>query len=146
MDFGKVEDIERQGFSGFVAVSLLRESACHQVPEVPGVYLVLHPQSQSPIFLDRSTGGHPAVPIQKFQQAWVTGTIVIYIGKATVLRKRLRSYMRFGEGHPTHHHGGRYIWQLADAEHLLVCWKVLADSELAEVVERQLIQEFKARL
>jgi hypothetical protein len=149
MDFGSVEDIKRQDFSGFVAVSTLRESACHQVPEVPGVYLVLHPQPQPPVFLDYSRGGRfndkdPTVPIQKLQQAWVTGAIVIYIGKATVLQDRLRNYMRFGQGHPAHHHGGRYIWQLAGAEHLLVCWKVLADEKPADV-EGQLIQEFKAR-
>ena len=91
MDFGSIEGIERQGFSGFVAVSLLRELACRQVPEAPGVYLILRLQPQPVIFLDCSTGGHfrgrdPAVPIQELQQVWVTGPIVIYIGKATVLR------------------------------------------------------------
>jgi len=101
MDFGSMEDIEQQGFSGFVAVSVLRESTYRQVPEVPGVYLVIRPQPQPPIFLGHSTGGHfkeraPTVPIQELQQAWVTGSIVIYIGKATVLRRRLRSYVRFG--------------------------------------------------
>jgi hypothetical protein len=107
------------------------------------------PQPQPVIFLDHSTGGHfkgpdPAVPIQELQRAWVTGPIVIYIGKATILRNRLRSYMRFGEGHPTHHHGGRYIWQLADAKHLLVCWKVFTEAKPSDV-ESRLIQEFKAK-
>ena len=149
MDFGSIEGIERQSFSGFVAVSLLRELACRQVPEAPGVYLILRLQPQPVIFLDCSTGGHfrgrdPAVPIQELQQAWVTGPIVIYIGKATVLRDRLRTYMHFGEGHPAPHWGGRYVWQLADAERLLVCWKVLADEKQANV-ESQLIQQFKVR-
>ena len=58
MDFESIEDIEQQGFSRFVAVSVLRESACRQVPEVPGVYLVIRPQPQPPIFLGHSTGGH----------------------------------------------------------------------------------------
>ena len=91
-----------------------------------------------------SEGRDPAVPIQELQQAWVTGPIVIYIGKATVLRDRLRTYMHFGEGHPAPHWGGRYVWQLADAERLLVCWKVLTDEKQANV-ESQLIQQFKVR-
>jgi hypothetical protein len=149
MDFGSIEDIEQQGFSGFVVVSFLRESACRQIPEVPGVYLVIRPQPQPPIFLDHSTGGHfngrdPTVPILELQQAWVTGSIVTYIGKANDLRRRLRSYIRFGEGHPTHHWGGRYIWQLADAGHLLVCWMMTPD-EISRSVESHLIQEFIAR-
>ena len=149
MDFGSIKDIEQQEFSGFVTVSFLRESACHQVPEVPGVYLVIRPQPQPPIFLDHSTGGHfkgrePTVPIQELQQAWVNGSIVIYVGKATVLRKRLRSYMRFGYGEPVPHHGGRYIWQLADAANLLVCWAETPD-ENPRQMEHRLIQEFRAR-
>jgi excinuclease UvrABC nuclease subunit len=149
MDFGSIEDIERQGFSGFAAVSTLRGSTCRQVPEASGVYLIIRPQPQPPIFLDHSTGGHfrgqePDVAIQELQQAWVPGAIVIYIGKATVLRNRLRSYMRFGYGEPAPHWGGRYIWQLTDAPDLLVCWKMRSDEKPADV-ESQLIQEFKTR-
>lgn len=148
MDFESIEDIEQQGFSGFVAVSVLRESACRQVPEVPGVYLVIRPQPQPPIFLGHSTGGHfkerePTVPIPELQQAWVTGSIVIYVGKATVLRKRLHSYMRFGYGEPAPHWGGRYIWQLADAANLLVCWKATPGEEPRQI-EYRLIQGFRA--
>jgi|WetSurMetagenome_2_1015567.scaffolds.fasta_scaffold227000_3 hypothetical protein len=149
MDFGSIEDIEQHGFNGFVAVSTLRETACCQVPEVPGVYLVIRPQPQPVIFLDHSTGGHfkrrdPDITIQELQQAWVTGSIVIYIGKASDLRRRLRSYMRFGYGEPAHHWGGRYIWQLAEAGHLLVCWKMTPD-EISRSAESHLIQEFIAR-
>lgn len=69
---------------------------------------------------------------------------MIYIGKAAVLRDRLRGYMRFGEGKPAPHWGGRYIWQLADAKSLLVCWKATPD-EAPRLVERRLIQEFCAQ-
>jgi len=149
MDFGSIDDIERQGFGGFVAVSTLRKSACRQIPEAPGIYLVIRLQPQPAIFLNHSTGGHfkrrePDVTIQELQQAWVTSAIVIYIGKATVLRNRLRSYIRFGYGEPAPHWGGRYIWQLTDAPDLLVCWKMLSDEKPADV-EGQLIQEFKTR-
>jgi hypothetical protein len=75
------------------------------------------------------------------QRAWASESIVIYIGMATVLRKRLWSYMRFGEGKPVPHWGGRYIWQLADAKNLLVCWKADFGKKPAHV-ESQLIREF----
>jgi excinuclease UvrABC nuclease subunit len=149
MDFGSIEEIEQQGFSGFVAVSLLRESACRQVSEVPGVYLVIRPEWQPPSFLDHSTGGHfkgrePSVSIQELQQAWVTGTVVIYIGKAYVLRRRLHSYTRFGDGESAPHWSGRYVWQLADAADLLVCWKETPDEDPRQV-EQRLIQKFRVR-
>jgi hypothetical protein len=149
MDFESMDDIEQQGFSGFVTVSFLRESACRQVPEVPGVYLAIRPQPQPLIFLDHSTGRHfkgrdPTVSIQELQQAWVAGAVVIYIGKAHVLRRRLHSYMRFGKGEPAPHWGGRYIWQLADAVGMLVCWKETPDEDPRQV-EQRLIQEFRVR-
>ena len=147
MKLESVEDIERQGFAGFVAVSSLYAAACRQVPEAPGVYLVIRTDPQSPVFLDSSTGGRfkgrePAVSIQALQQAWVTGPIVVYIGKATALRERLRRYMRFGHGEPAHHWGGRYIWQLAGAADLLVCWRATPDEDPRQV-ERRLMQEFR---
>ena len=150
MDFGSIEDIEQQGFSGFMAVSFLRESACRQVPEVPGVYLVIRPQPQPPIFLDHSTGGHfkgrePTVSIQELQQAWVTGC-------DRHLHRQGSSYSASGctatcvlaYGEPVPHWGGRYIWQLADAADLLVCWKETPDEDPRQV-EHRLIQEFSAR-
>jgi hypothetical protein len=149
IDFENVADIERAEFRGFVTVALLRELACLQVLEMPGVYLVVRPQLQPPGFLEHNPGGHfkgrePTVSIRELQQAWVVGAVVIYIGKAQLLRRRLRSYMRFGEGEPAPHWGGRYVWQLADAASLLVCWKETPDEDPRQV-ERRLIQEFSAR-
>ncbi len=39
------------------------------------------------------------------------------------LFSRLGLYLRFGQGDPCGHWGGRYIWQLGDADSLEVCWK-----------------------
>ena len=70
----------------------------------------------------------------------------IYIGKAggpnsnATLRKRLKQYIRFGSGEAVGHGGGRYIWQLEDADQLLFCWKACAD---AEELEKALIATFK---
>jgi hypothetical protein len=149
MDFESREQLEHQGFNGFVAVSSLRERSCRQVPEVGGVYLVVRPQPRPPEFLGRSSGGHfkgrdPTVSIQDLQLAWVPGSLVIYVGKASKLRQRLHSYMRFGEGTPVRHWGGRYVWQIADAGSLLVCWKATSDEDPRQM-EHRLIQEFRAR-
>ena len=49
--------------------------------------------------------------------------------------------MKFGSGKPVGHRGGRYIWQLADADDLVVCWKVLSTDP--REYERQMISDFK---
>ena len=48
--------------------------------------------------------------------------------------------MRFGSGKNVGHYGGRYIWQLADSDDLVVCWKCVEDSRR---VEAAMIAEFK---
>jgi hypothetical protein len=155
MNFADLSGLGRYGFQGFVAVTALQASDCQQVPAEPGIYLVVRSAETAPVFLSKNKGGHfkarePTAPVVELENAQVEGVPVLYIGKAggpgrqTTLRSRLRDYMSFGAGKPTAHWGGRYIWQLADAEHLLVCWKVLADEDPAEV-ESRLIQEFKTR-
>ena len=81
------------------------------------------------------------------ERNWVNGAAVIYIGKAgggsssATLRRRLKSFLRFGEGHPVGHWGGRFIWQLQDAGSLLFCWRHVGDSDAREL-ERDLIRDF----
>lgn len=104
---------------------------------------MIRPNPGPPVFLSHSIGGHfkgrePAVSIQELQHAWVSQSVVIYIGKAAALRNRPRGYMRFGDEKPAPHWGGRYIWQLADAKSLLVRWKATPD-EGPRLVERRLI-------
>ena len=161
MDFGSIEEIEQQGFSGFVAVSLLRESACRQVPEVPGVYLVIRPEWQPPSFLGSQHRGHfkgrePSVSIQELQQAWVTDGRYLHRqgmgdGDGRYLHRQgictsppAAQLRRFGDGEPAPHWGGRYVWQLADAADLLVCWKETPDEDPRQV-EQRLIQKFRVR-
>jgi len=79
---------------------------------------------------------------------WVEGTPVVYIGKAgdpgsaATLRSRLGQYFKFGAGRNIGHWGGRYIWQLADAQDLIVCWLPLPHG-LPSETETQLIQQFR---
>ncbi len=154
MDFENISDLINHGFRGFVTVAELQRSACRDVPNEQGVYLVVRPTIRPPEFLSQSTGGHfkdkaPTVSVAELQRQWVAGPKVIYVGKAgsssgtTTLRSRLRSYMRFGLGKPVGHWGGRYIWQLADASDLQVCWKPTPNEDPA-VIESQLIQAFQA--
>ncbi len=70
------------GFGGFVPLDP------STVPTEPGVYVILRPTSDPPAFSDVSTAGHfkgkdPTVPTPLLRSAWVPGTAVLYIGKAS---------------------------------------------------------------
>jgi len=58
MEFDSIDDIKQSGFRGFVPISALQASKCRQVPDEPGVYLVLRPGKTRPAFLSQSIGGH----------------------------------------------------------------------------------------
>ena len=110
----------------------------------------------SPVFVPEGSGGHfkgrnPNVPAGELQANWVKDTCVVYIGKAgggtsrATLRKRIGQYIRFGSGEPVGHWGGRYIWQLEDADDLLFCWRAAKESEDAKDLESKLIADFKSQ-
>lgn len=152
MKFDTITGVMEYGFVGFQTKSVLRESKFAGVPDVAGVYLVLRDPSAPPVFSEKSAGGHfkgkdPAVTLAVLQSSWVSGAAVLYIGKAgggtssSTLRRRLRSYLRFGEGHPVGHWGGRFIWQLQDVDTLLFCWRPARDRDAREL-EQELIQDF----
>ena len=126
-------------------------------------YLILQDSKSMPNFINQGTGGffkekNPNVPIQDLEKNWIKDEPVLYIGKAggktqkkdgtvsnskATLQSRIEQYMRFGQGEPIGHWGGRLIWQLADAKDLIVCWKVLGKDEEPREVEKNMIQEFK---
>ena len=114
MERKATEELKAAGFKGFIPVSELREGGSKMIPNVPVAELVAN---------------------------WVDGTLVVYIGKATSLRKRISQYIRFGQGKPVGHWGGRYIWQLADASQLLFCWKEVDGDP--EAVETEMINAFR---
>jgi hypothetical protein len=149
--FKTLKDIEDQGFVGFIKISdLMRDSSI--IPHEPGVYMVLNSEILEPTFLDQGTGGFykgtdPNKPVSYLKQKWVNDTVVIYIGKAggtgnkATLSKRLRMYLRFGQGKSVGHYGGRLIWQIENSGELLFCWKTIMSGE-PKNVETELISEF----
>jgi hypothetical protein len=87
-------------------------------------------------------GEDPSVPDARLQSEWIEGAHVVYIGKADVLRRRLAQFGRFGAREPVGHRGGRLIWQLADANDLLVAWHEITWREAASDYERRLLTLF----
>lgn len=154
MNTAEMEQLKNNGFCGFKTVAELRENI-NVVPELTGVYVLLRPNDDEPVFLENGTGGffkkkNPNVALPKLSAKWVKDTSIVYIGKADIspktgergLRTRLREYLDFGQGLNIGHWGGRYVWQLKDSVKLIVCWKRVDGN--AEQVERQMIMAFQA--
>jgi len=148
-----IEGLRRDGFIGFMAIKEFWAQGYDGIPDQPGIYAILRRSLDPPVFLSVSIGGHfkgknPTVAISILQQRWVSGTEVIYIGKAggkklkSTLRKRINEYLKFGQGLPIGHWGGRYIWQLEGSENLLVAYKPLLNDD-PETIEKSLIKEFE---
>ncbi len=142
-----VAALKEQGFVGFKTVRELKND-CSMIDEVMGIYVVLRASEKEPEFLTVGTGGHfkdrePNVTVEELKSNWLPGCPILYIGNAKKdrLRKRITEYMRFGSGEKKGHWGGRYIWQLADADDLIVCWKETANDSRAE--EKEMIASFK---
>ena len=145
MTFKDSKSIVDAGFGGFKTVAEMKAGGYLNLPDAPGVYVIIRKNASAPNFLRVGTGGHfkgrdPNVSEEELRANWVTGTCVVYIGKATSLKKRLGQYMRFGNGANVGHWGGRFIWQLSDADQLVVCWKTTKEGP--RVVEAGYIQEF----
>lgn len=141
----RIEGIEMKKYANFVTLEELK-SNLNIVDQLPGIYSVFY-KGKQPNFLEVGTGGHfkgkdPNVTLDVLQEKWLAGVQEIYIGKAYNLRSRLDLCVRFGQGEPVRHYGGRYIWQIEDQSQLIFAWKAVEDTNPREV-KKQLIQEFK---
>lgn len=146
--FDSIDSLKRAGFEGFVCLSVAIQNTKLQ----SGVYLVLRdPALGSPRFRPKGTGGwfkrkNPNVDPSELDENWVDSALVLYIGKADVgksgrgVSKRLDELHRFGSGKPVAHRGGKLLWQVADSNNFLVCWKY-CDSPRAE--EKKLLDHFE---
>jgi hypothetical protein len=132
MGFDRV-GLEHAGFVGFVPVrALAQPGGLSVLPQDPGAYVLLRETLTAPRFVDPGTGGwfkgaDPNVRVTVLAGNWVSDASVVYIGMASGLYERLGQLIKFGQGRNIGHKGGRYLWQLADAEDLLVAWQVHAD-------------------
>ena len=146
MHYKDLEELKSAGFVGFKTVAEMQSGGCRELPLAGGVYMIIRPLNKKPQFLQVGSGGHfkgkdPNVSIEELKANWVDNTCVLYIGKATSLKKRLSQYMSFGRGSNVGHWGGRLIWQLADVGQMLVCWKTTSD--VPRKVEENMIADFK---
>jgi hypothetical protein len=82
-----IDSARAEGFVGFESIVQLRKTALADVPEKPGVYLILRTPAASPQFIATSTGGHfkgkdPTVDFDTLKNKWVPSSAVVYVGKA----------------------------------------------------------------
>lgn len=144
MTFNDIDELKKAGFIGFKKMSELFIDST-MLPENNGVYLVLNIDNRPGEFLTIGSGGYfkgkdPNLSLNELQSNWVENTIVVYIGKATSLKSRLRQYFSFGQGKNVGHYGGRLIWQLKYSRDLIVCWKSTTTDP--REFEADLIQQF----
>ncbi|MVZ62159.1 hypothetical protein GQF63_09015 [Sphingobacterium humi] len=148
-----IPQLKTLGFKGFETIEDIRRTNYVMLPKKRGIYIILYP-ADLPKYLSVGTGGafkgrDPNVSIEELERNWVNNTPIIYIGKAggesssASIHSRLKQYFRFGEGKPVGHWGGRYIWQLDNADTMIVCWLELPDAIPAQI-ETALIKEFSA--
>ncbi|MHA7298817.1 hypothetical protein [Pseudarthrobacter sp. MDT3-1] len=151
-----IPELIDRGFKGFCTFQDLRPQYAQGdggAPRSPGVYVVLRISTAAPQFLIKGFGGtHKArkanAPVSELEANWVPGAAVMYFGKASQrvngggLWDRINEYSIAGQGRKHLHSGGEYIWQLADARHLLVAWKV-TPSGTEKKLEEALILAFK---
>jgi hypothetical protein len=134
LDPGSIAFLVREGFEGFRTVSQLNADRCEELPNIRGIYAVVRESLAPPEFLPRSTAARfrdtdPSIPIETLQKLWVPSAQVLYFGRArgpgvrSLLKQRVKRYLRFGHGRHVAHWGGRAIWQLRDAGALRIAWK-----------------------
>jgi len=144
MTFNEIDEIKKAGFTGFKKMSeLFLDSS--MLPDNNGVYLVLNIDSKQGEFLTVGSGGHfkgknPNISLAELKANWVENTKVVYIGKATSLKSRLKQYFSFGQNKNIGHYGGRLIWQIQYSKDLVVCWKSLSTDP--REFEANLIRQF----
>ena len=153
MDFFQPESAQSQGFSGFISCSILRKRKS-EIPADQGVYLVFSPPGFAARFLNTGTGGFfkgidPNVSTVTLAENWISGSKLLYIGKAggaeigSTLRARILALESFGRGAKIGHKGGRYLWQLANSAELLVCWRTT--QEEPRQVKKVMMEEFRVK-
>lgn len=144
-----MKEVAKLKLNGCATVKELKQS-CANIPDCNGLYFVLRePTDYIPAFQPQGTvlehaGRLLSYPVDMLKSKWVENTQIIYIGKSdSSLRRRISTYINFGKGKQASHRGGRAIWQLPDADNLIMGWRKLPATESARSAEHQLIVEFR---
>jgi hypothetical protein len=141
-----IADLKADGFRGFCTVEKLWQQGMPSDTLEKGVYLALS-FCPLPVFLEKSVGGwfkgkDPTEREEILKSNWVDPASIVYIGQTgSNLRRRIDLFMKFGQGKPVGHWGGRYIWQLKHFRNLMICWKA-TDCD-SKQLERDLLAKFK---
>ncbi len=145
-DPGSIAFLEHEGFEGFRTVAQLHAGGCMEIPNLRGIYAMVRESLEPPVFLPKSPAARfrdtdPTVPVDELKKLWVPGAQVLYFGRArgpgvrTLLRQRVKRYLRFGYGRHVAHWDGRAIWQLSDRSALRVAWMPTPDDDPARAEE-----------
>ena len=146
-----IKGLRAQGFEGFIRIGDL---TLQDIPPAPGIYAVVWDGEGLPPVAEMSVGGwfkkrNPSVSHAEASSRLIPGVQLLYLGKAGVgtranrgLRKRIGEYLRFGQGEPIGHWGGRLIWQVEDPSQLRIAWKII-DGTDPELVEKAHLLAFK---
>ena len=121
-----ISSLKRQGFAGFVHVGSLG-SQVRQVPQYPGVYVIVRTARIRPHFLrhnpaGRFKGRNNTVAKTVLKRKWVAMAQVLYIGRSSNLKRRLHQLIQFVDGKQVGKRGGRYCWQARGHRAFLVAW------------------------
>lgn len=125
------------GFEGFRPLVSIE---AHGVTSGKGIYAVLRPYPDAPCRFGL-TNPLGAYPPEDLERRWILGAPIVYIGKAGGaggLKQRIVPYGRKSSSHS----GGRSVWQLADADDLLICWTETPGMDPRRV-EKDYLQDFK---
>lgn len=143
------------GFEGFVPLRDWNEAFALRPDrsDVEGIYVVVREAVLLPAF-NEENHRKPRPKIWSADEVaarWVHGVHALYFGKGPLrapngrrrhgLARRITELQKHGYRGGANHYGGKLLWQIDDADGLLVAWKALAEGESAEV-ESGLIRGF----
>ena len=146
-DPGSIASLTDEGFEGFRTIAQLNGDRCEEIPNLAGIYCVVRESLDPPRFQPKSTAARfrdtdPTIPVEALEKLWVPGAQVLYFGRArgpgvrSLLKQRVKRYLRFGQGRYVAHWGGRAIWQLRDHSTLRVAWKPMPKDDPARAEAR----------
>lgn len=134
------------GFKGLHTVEAIHGGQFASVPDVPGIYGVFRLADPLPRFVVKNAaarwkGQDPTIGVPALQAAWLDEAALLYVDKGASLRTRVRQLVEFGHGKQVAHWGGRALWQLSDADDLVVAWRPAEEPKAAEA---ELLAAFQA--